>query len=116
MSRQTSERVEEISCAILVPLTTTVACSIKRRTMRPRRRSVGCGLCSCATLARERRLWRVVSVLPMQGLCGNVPETTNLGGVGSTSIASTASLRRLLGRDHAHTHVHCLGRVRQQTD
>src|SRR5579884_4133974 len=53
MSRQTSDRLVPISSAILVPLTTTVAWSLNRRTMRPRRWSVACDdflrrLC-CAT-------------------------------------------------------------------
>src|ERR1019366_974195 len=40
MSRQTSDRLVPISSAILVPLTTTVAWLMSRRTMRPRRTSV----------------------------------------------------------------------------
>src|ERR1700724_2047884 len=40
MSRQTSDRLVPISSAIFVPLTTTVAWLMSRRTMRPRRTSV----------------------------------------------------------------------------
>jgi hypothetical protein len=40
MSRQTSERVVPISSAIFVPLTTTIASSINKRKIRPRRESV----------------------------------------------------------------------------
>jgi hypothetical protein len=75
--------LEEISCAILVPLATTVACSINSRTMRPRRTSVAweCdasvafGGCA-ADFVREGWLFRIVAVFLMQGLCGNSRETT----------------------------------------
>src|SRR6202795_4354313 len=40
MSRQTSDRLVPISSAIFVPLATTVAWLMSRRTMRPRRTSV----------------------------------------------------------------------------
>src|SRR5580700_7128023 len=69
MSRQTSERFEEISCAILVPLTTIVACSIKRRTMRPRRMSVGWVRESAAFARTSPTATRVVLAFLMTELC-----------------------------------------------
>src|SRR5580700_1164287 len=69
MRRQTSERFEEISCAILVPLTTIVACSINRRTMRPRRMSVGSVRASAAFARASPAAPRVVLAFLMTELC-----------------------------------------------
>src|SRR5580658_9453555 len=84
MSRQTSERFEEISCAILVPLTTTVAFSINRRTMRPSRTSVGSWWDAAALFGeltegsnRPDSRVRIVAGFLMRELCGTRAETTN---------------------------------------
>src|ERR1017187_3179804 len=98
ISRHTSERLEEISWAILVPLTTTVACSISRRTMRPSRRSVGWGWCPAGFLAREGR-FRIVPVLGMRMIMRELRPNNN----------------RSLGWDNSYAHICGLGRVRQQT-
>ena len=70
------DRLDEISSAILVPLTTTVACSISSRTIWPSRKSVGCGVCAAAP---DRALFgsRSVEALPMPRLCANRGQTTN---------------------------------------
>src|SRR5580700_2608066 len=110
MSRQTSERFEEISCAILVPLTTIVACSISRRTIRPRRMSVGCS-CSAGALAREGRVSRIVCVFLMRELCGSGEKSTNEG-----IKTKDPRLRKILGRHNPQAHIHRLRRVGQKAD
>src|SRR5579864_2470379 len=75
MRRQTSERLEEISCAILVPLTTTMACSMSRRTMRPRRWSVGCWPWGDGAPFAGFRT-RVLTVSLMPRLCAKRAERT----------------------------------------
>src|SRR6202042_195672 len=77
MRRQTSERLEEISCAILVPLTTTVACSMNSRTMRPSRTSVACARDSPAFAGMGARVTRVVEGLLIPELCGSAEKSTN---------------------------------------
>src|ERR1700723_1889294 len=79
MRRQTSERCEEISCAIFVPLTTTVACSINRRTMRPSRTSVTCVRDSPAFAGMSARVTRVVAGFLIPELCGSAEKSTNNG-------------------------------------
>src|SRR5579859_7252544 len=93
--RQTSERLDEISWAIFVPLTTTVACSINKRTIRPRRRSVGCGWCAAGALARVALL-RFVPVLLMRRLCANLRETTNAKLLGSLGERGHRMSERIL--------------------
>src|SRR4051812_34951725 len=83
IKRQTSDRLDEISCAILVPLTTTMACSISNRTIRPKRTSVWCsgladffaGLVETAPVRGPLPL-RIGVFLAMEKLCANYPETT----------------------------------------
>src|SRR5229473_41911 len=59
MSRQTSDRLVPISSAIFVPLATTVAWLMSRRTIRPRRTSVA--------LCTDGRL-RVFAEVEMEGI------------------------------------------------
>jgi len=92
MSRQTSDRLDEISSAILVPLTTTVAFSLSKRTIRPMRASV---ICECGattpfddrgadfdgepSLSTARFPLRFVLAFAMPRLCGRAHESTNQG-------------------------------------
>src|ERR1051326_2962911 len=98
MRRQTSERLEEISCAILVPLTTTVAFPISRRTISPKRASVCCRVGATVPARAAGRL-RIVVLLLMRRLCANRAETT---------------MEPLLGGNHAHAHIHRLRRMSQE--
>src|ERR1700730_3954117 len=100
MSRQTSERLEEISCAILVPLTTTVECSMRRRIMRPRRMSVA----SLALAGGSPASTRVFLIFLMRELCGSTGKSTNNG------------IHRNLHRSYAQAHVGCVGGVSKQAD
>src|SRR5580692_1037335 len=79
MRRQTSERFEEISCAIFVPLTTTVACSMNSRTIWPSRTSVACVRDSPAFAGMGARVTRVVVGLLIPELCGSAEKSTNNG-------------------------------------
>src|SRR5580700_602648 len=123
MSRHTSERFEEISCAIFVPLATTVACSINKRTMRPRRKSVAWA-CDAgvpfdgieADCIRAGWRLRIVVAFLMEELCGNSRETT----IASLKFISLLLIRHDLDqypRGHnPEAHVDCLGRVCEQAD
>src|SRR5579862_5565632 len=97
MSRQTSDRLVPISSAILVPLTTTVAWSLNRRTMRPRRWSVACDdflrrLC-CATRAAGVDLYLAMGNYP--STCGYSQQNSMVRETQGPSTRAEA-----LGRDH----------------
>src|ERR1700757_3506556 len=79
MSRQTSERLEKISSAIFVPLTTTVALSISKRTICPSRRSVGCWWGAELALGPDLRaalFSRIGPDLPKRKLSANPEQKT----------------------------------------
>src|SRR5512147_2152628 len=69
--RHTSERLAPISCASLVPLTTIMALSASRRTMRPRRASVSPP--SCERNRAEARSDRGVRDLLFRGMARLCP-------------------------------------------
>src|SRR5271170_6527123 len=114
MSRQTSERFEEISCAIFVPLTTTVACSINRRTMRPRRTSVACARRSPAFAGITARATRVAVGFLIPELCGSGRKSTN--GPLFTKNMKLTKMSFQLRRHDAEAHIHGLRGVSQEAD
>src|SRR5208282_1746014 len=76
---------------------------MSRRTMRPSRRSVGCGWCAAGAVTREVDR-RIVLVLAMRRLCANC---------GKTTISAPESRS---GGNDSHAHIGGLGRARQQAN
>src|SRR6266853_5141890 len=112
MSLQTSDRLVPISSAILVPLTTTVAWLMSRRTMRPRRTSVA--LCTDGRLRVfveaemegiiTSRWSLVVSRWQIEPRIDPGPRTTN-----DQRPTTGVSCWR-----NPQTHIHCGGRLCQR--
>src|SRR5216684_2919788 len=111
MSRQTSDRLVPISSAIFVPLATTVAWLMSRRTMRPRRTSVA--------LCTDGRL-RVFVETEMEGIITSRWSLVvsqwqpNRGWPQITNDQRLTTSDWVLSRRNSQTHIHCRGRLRQR--
>src|SRR6202162_1370981 len=111
MSRQPSDRLVPISSAIFVPLTTTVAWLMSRRTMRPRRTSVA--LCTDGKL-------RVFVDAEMEGIITSrwslVFSRWQIESGDDLDARTTNDQRPTTGfscRSDPQTHIHCCRRMRQ---